>query len=141
MTAPPAKRLAHPSGHPAPRRAVAAGGGPALDLETLALEVCRRYREAYPDEEGRYGEAGAAWCVHDNQHLLNWAAIEARGFGAMEHDVRWLAGVLQARDFPLERLAHDLEIAADVVQSRAPAAPEAMVGALRRSAAVVRELL
>jgi hypothetical protein len=30
--------------------------------------------------------------------------------------VTWLAGVLGARDFPLDRLARDLEIAADVVR-------------------------
>ena len=105
---------APPSGHPPPERAQL-DDGTVLDLRELATEICRRYRAAYPDEDGRYGDAGVAWCVHDNQHLLNWAVIEARGFGAMDADVRWLAGILAARDFPLDRLARTLELAADVI--------------------------
>ena len=130
--------LAPPGGHPPPRSARLPDGA-TLDLEALAAEVCRRYRDRYPDEEGRYGDAGVAWCLHDNQHLINWAVTEVRGFGSMERDVRWLAGVLEARDFPLDRLAHDLDIAADVVAERASEAPPEIADALRRSAALVRE--
>ena len=36
----------------------------------------------------------------------------------MEHHVGWLAGVLVARDFPLEHLAVNLELAAEVVAER-----------------------
>ena len=132
-------RLAPPSGHPPPEQ-TQLDNGAVLDLRELAGEICRRYRAAYPDEQGRYGEAGVAWCVHDNQHLINWAVIEARGLGPMDADVRWLAGVLEARGFPLDRLAHDLEMAADVVADRAPQAAPAVAGALRRSAALVREM-
>jgi hypothetical protein len=133
-----ARPLRAPSGHPPPRRAALPDGG-ELDLEALAAEVCRRYRAAYPDEQGRYGDAGIAWCVHDNQHLLNWAALECSGLGAMERDVRWLAAVLEAREFPLDRLAHDLDLAADVVAAAHPGVPGAVVEALRRSAALVRD--
>ena len=108
------RRLEPPTGHPPPVEA-RLDDGTVLDLRELAMEICRRYRAAYPDEQGRYGDAGVAWCVHDNQHLLNWAVLEARGFGDMRSDVSWLAGVLEARDFPLDRLARDLEICADVV--------------------------
>jgi hypothetical protein len=104
-----------PSGHPPPAEAQL-GGGRTLDLRALAEEICRRYRAEFPDEEQRYGEAGMAWCVHDNQHLLNWAVTEANGFGGFERQVEWLAGVLDARDFPLDRLTRDLVIAAAVVQ-------------------------
>jgi len=131
------RNLAPPSGHPPPRWA-RLPDGTTLDLEALAAEACRRYRAAYPDEAGRYGDAGVAWCVHDNQHLINWAVLEALGFGVMDGDVSWLAGILEARDFPLDRLALDLDLAADVVAERAPDAPAAVAEALRRSAALVR---
>jgi hypothetical protein len=103
-----------PSGAPAPVTAELRDGE-ALDLRALAQEICRRYRDEFPDEEERYGEAGVAWCVHDNQHLLNWAVAESNGYGGFERELGWLAGVLEARDFPLERLARDLDIAAAVL--------------------------
>jgi hypothetical protein len=58
-----------PSGAPPPVTAELRDGE-ALDLRALAEEICRRYRDEFPDEEERYGDAGVAWCVHDNQHLL-----------------------------------------------------------------------
>ena len=87
-----------------------------VDLLPLAREICARYRREFPDEEGRYGEAGDAWCVHDNRHILRWAAIslELGDPGYLARHITWLADVLAARDFPLERLARDLEIAAEV---------------------------
>jgi hypothetical protein len=103
-----------PSGAPAPVTAELPDGE-ALDLRVLAQEICRRYRHEFPDEEERYGDAGIAWCVHDNQHLLNWAVAEANGYGGFERQMTWLAGVLEARSFPLERLARDLDIAAAVL--------------------------
>jgi hypothetical protein len=103
-----------PSGAPAPITAELPDGE-ALDLRVLAQEICRRYRHEFPDEEERYGDAGIAWCVHDNQHLLNWAVAESNGYGGFERQMTWLAGVLEARSFPLERLARDLDIAAAVL--------------------------
>jgi hypothetical protein len=43
---------------------------------------------------------------------------EANGYGGFERQLAWLAGVLEARDFPLERLARDLDIAAAVLDER-----------------------
>jgi hypothetical protein len=43
--------------------------------------------------------------------------MEANGHDGFERQLAWLAGVLEARDFPLERLARNLEIAAAVVRS------------------------
>jgi hypothetical protein len=88
--------------------------GVEIDLVALAQEICRRYREEFPDEEGRYGDAGIAWCLHDNQHILNWAVGARNGLVDMERELAWLARVLAARDFPVDRLARDLEIAAEV---------------------------
>ena len=94
--------------------------GETLDLRALAEEVCRRYRAEFPDEQERYGDAGQAWCVHDNQYLINWAVVEANGYGGFEGQLAWLADVLEARDFPLDRLARNLEIAAAVVDADCP---------------------
>jgi hypothetical protein len=103
-----------PTGYPAPASAQL-HNGPTLELRALAREICARYRAEYPDEEERYGDAGIAWCIHDNQHILNWAVVESNGYGGFERQLAWLAGVLEARDFPLQRLARDLDIAADVL--------------------------
>jgi hypothetical protein len=102
-----------PSGYPPPVNAEL-DGGRMLDLRPLAQEICARYRAEFPDEQQRYGDAGIAWCVHDNQHILNWAVTELNGYGGFERQLAWLAGVLEARDFPLDRLARNLDIAAAV---------------------------
>ncbi len=102
-----------PSGYPPPVSAELLGGE-TLDLRALAQEICARYWAEFPDEQERYGDAGTAWCVHDNQHILNWAVTELNGYGGFERQLAWLAGVLEARDFPLDRLARNLDIAAAV---------------------------
>jgi hypothetical protein len=129
-------RPAPPSGQPPPVRAELADGT-AVDLETLAREVCDRYRAEYPDEEERYGEAGQQWCRHDNQHLVNWAVLHTREYVVLDKQVAWLAKVLEAREFPLDRLAHDLDIAAVVVGERVPRG-DAVAAALTGAAAMVR---
>ena len=132
-------RLEPPSGQPPPTEA-RLGDGEALDLAMLAREICRRYRSEYPDEKERYGDAGNAWCVHDNQHLLNWAAGQVNGYVEFEREVAWLARVLEARDFPLDRLARNLDIGADVVREQVGGAPgEQLGGVLAGGGALVRE--
>ena len=111
-------RLAPPSGSAAPVD-VTAPDGTFVDVRELAKEVCRRYRSEFPDEEQRYGDAGQAWCVHDNQYVLHWALLDAQGTTSLPEQVAWLARVLHARDFPLDRLARDLELCADVVAETA----------------------
>jgi hypothetical protein len=101
-----------PSGAAPPESAELAGV--TIELVPLAEEICRRYRAEFPDERERYGDAGMAWCLHDNQHILNWAVGARNGYVDMEDQLAWLARVLEARDFPLERLARNLEIASDV---------------------------
>jgi len=126
------------SGQPAPPTSRAPDSarlhGEEIDLVAPAREVCRRYRLEFPDEQGRYGEAGVAWCVHDTQHILSWAVMAVEYGLGMERQLEWLAGVLGSRDFPLERLARDLEIAAEVVEDAAVAEQ------LRGGAAFVRDL-
>ncbi|MGA2928899.1 MAG: hypothetical protein ABSG43_23485 [Solirubrobacteraceae bacterium] len=130
-------RPAPPSGAPPPELALTSDGQ-SIDLRPLAGEICRRYRNEFPDEDERYGPAGAQWCLHDNQYLLAWAIQDARdGTVVMSAQALWLARVLSSRQFPVARLVRDLEIASDVVRlSRAlgelaPAAADALAAAAR----------
>jgi hypothetical protein len=129
-------RPAPPSGQPPPVRAEMADGT-VLDLEALASEVCERYRAEYPDEEERYGDAGQQWCRHDNQHLINWAVLDTRAYVSLDEQVAWLAKVLEAREFPLDRLARNLDIGADVVRERV-AGGDPVAAALTRAGEMVR---
>jgi len=114
--------------------------GEVLFLAPLAHEVCRRYLLEFPDDAERYGaEAARAWCVHDTQYLLAWAAMDAAdGGGHLARNLEWLARVLAARDFPLDRLVRDLELAADVVAEAHGDAAAAVAERLRADTAVVR---
>ena len=132
----PRPRPAPPSGQPPPRQ-VALADGTEVDLEAVATEVCARYAAEYPDEHERYGDAGRDWCMHDNQHLVNWAVLDTREYVSLEDQVSWLAKVLEARDFPLDRLARDLDIAAAVVGERVPGGGP-VAAALTRAGAMVR---
>jgi hypothetical protein len=110
------RELSPPSGGAAPPAVAELPGGEVVDLAPLARAISTRLRAEYPDEEERYGTAGFEWCVHDNQWLLGWAAEDvAIGQGYFARNVRWLANILGKRDYPLERLVRNLEIAADVV--------------------------
>ena len=128
------RRLEPPSGQPPPTEA-RLRDGPPLDLLALAREVCRRYRDEFPDEHERYGDAGNAWCVHDNQHLLNWASLSDAVF---ERQLDWLAELLEARAYPLARLARDLEIAGEVVDERWGEAAAPVSARLRAGARLFR---
>jgi hypothetical protein len=132
------RRLDPPSGQAPPAEARLADG-PALDLATLAREICRRYGTEYPDESELYGDAGNAWCVHDNQHILNWAAGSVNGYVDLERELGWLARVLESREFPLDRLARDLDIAADVVREQVGGSRgDELAGALTGGGAFLR---
>ncbi|HET9739245.1 MAG TPA: hypothetical protein VFP78_14110 [Solirubrobacteraceae bacterium] len=129
MTAPP-------SGWPPPTEARLAGR--RVELAPLAAEVADRYFARHPEDLARYGaDVARAWEMHDTQHLVNWAIGDVEGFIALDERVTWLADVLAARAFPLDHLAGNLEIAADVVEARvqggAPVAER-----LRAAAALVR---
>jgi hypothetical protein len=130
-----ARRLEPPQGGDEPPRVSSPlAGGESLDLVALATAICERYRQEYPDEQERYADAGIAWCVHDNQHLLNWATESVNGELDINQEVAWLATVLEARDFPVDRLARDLDIGADIVLDRV-AGPGAIALAVTLTAA------
>lgn len=113
-----ARPLRPPSGGDAAPVSAVLAGGTSLDLVVLAAEVCRRYREEFADEAQRYGEAGNAWCLHDNQHLFNWAVEAVNDESDMNNDVAWLASVLESRGFPVPRLARNLDLAGDVAEEQ-----------------------
>ena len=129
-------RTAPPSGWPPP--AEARLGATAIALAPLAAATADRYFERYPEDLERYGDAGRAWEQHDTQHLLHWAIGDVEGFVDMQHHVSWLAGVLDARGFPLEHLAGNLELAADVVEERLDQA-KPVAERLRAAAVSVRQ--
>jgi hypothetical protein len=117
-------RVAPPGGQAPP---AATSGG--VSLEPLAQRVAERYFAEFPDDLERYGAAARAWEVHDTQWALSWAASPAVD---LERQTAWLARVLAARDFPLERLARNLELAADVCAEVLPDAAPRLRGAAER---------
>jgi hypothetical protein len=131
------RELTPPSGGTAPPAAAELPGGEVVDLAPLARAISAKLRAEYPDEEERYGTAGFDWCVHDNQWLLGWAAEDvAIGQGYFARNVSWLANVLDKRDYPLERLVRNLEIAADVV-GRETEGRRAMASRLRAGVSAI----
>ncbi len=113
-----------PGGAAPPVEVMAPGGG-SVDVRVLAEEVARRYFAEVPEDRDRYGDLAVAWCVHDNQHILQWALLDAQRLTSLHDQVRWLAGILRARGFPVAHLRRDLELCADVVEASGRAwAPE-----------------
>jgi hypothetical protein len=137
---PPPRRVEPPSGTAPPSAAPSpVAGQPDLDLVALAAAVCERYYAEYTDEDAVYGEVGRLWCQHDNQHLLNWAALDAAGAVTLDEQVAWLARVLEARQFPILRLARSLGLGGEVVREQLGAGGEPMAAALDGAAAMIRE--
>lgn len=90
--------------------------GTEIDLGPLARRLCEQYYEVYPDDLQRYGPAGQAWCDHDSRYLLAWALEDARAstLDCVEQ-VQWLARVLAARSFAIERLARHVQLTAAIL--------------------------
>lgn len=108
---------------PPPQRATSPRGQ-EVDLGEIARKTCAAYDDEFPDERERYGPAGMEWCRHDVQHLLNWAVLSLTHDLDYEREVSWLAGVLEAREFPLPRLARCLELLAIVTRDSVRTEPE-----------------
>jgi hypothetical protein len=111
--------------------------GRDIDLVAIARAACLSYDAEFPDERERYGPAGAEWCRHDCQHLLNWAVLSVTVDLDFDAQLAWLARVLAARDFPLDRLARGLELLAREVRATLPDEPE-VAARLDAGAAYVR---
>lgn len=57
--------------------------------------------------------------MHDNQHILNWAALDLGAYADLDAQLAWLGRLLHARDFPMDRFVRNLEIAAEVTGGHA----------------------
>ena len=112
--------------------------GSPLELVPLAQEIARRHRLEFPDEAERYGDRGLQWCVYDNQWLLSWAVMAAGGWSDFGNQLMWLAGVLESRGYPVQRLARDLEIAAEVTSDALLPGPDPVREVLLSGAEAVR---
>jgi hypothetical protein len=127
---------APPSG--AAPAAAATLGGRRIELAPLAEATADRYFEEFPEDLARYGEAARAWEVHDTQHCLCWAVLDVERLADLDREISWLVTVLRARGFPLEHLARNLELAAEVVRERLAEAGDPVAARLRRAAGLVR---
>jgi len=129
-------RTEPPSGWPPPADATLAGK--TVDLGPLAEAIGDRYFETHPEDLERYGaDVARAWELHDTRYLLSWAIGDVEGYVELDRQVSWLARILEARDFPLDHLAGNLELAADVVAEQLPGG-EPVALRLRGAAELVR---
>ena len=122
-----------PSGSPPPTAVTL--GERKIELAPLLEAIADRYFAEFPGDLERYGTAARDWELHDTAHCLNWAALDVRGFASLDHNIHWLASILRARDFPLEQLARNLEIAAEVCEKQLS---EEVAARLRNAATHVR---
>jgi hypothetical protein len=108
-----------PSGWPPPVCSCAPDGR-EIDVVRVARRACLAFVAEFPEYATRYGSAAVPWCLHDNQHILNWAALSLQGSVEFEHELAWLARVLEAREFPLAWLARGVEILAGAFREEYP---------------------
>jgi hypothetical protein len=122
-----------PGGSPPPTAVTL--GERQVELAPLLETIADRYFAEFPGDVERYGELAREWELHDTAHCINWAALDVRGFASLDRNISWLANILRARDFPLEQLARNLELAADVC---ADELDQAVAARLRNAAPMVR---
>lgn len=87
-----------------------------LELRPLACEITDRHLRHHPEDVERYGDVARDWCIHDNQHIMNWAVLDLDGALSFEEQLGWLANVLGSRGYPLANLADNLQTAAEVTR-------------------------
>lgn len=128
------RRPALPGGTPPPTTA-RLPDGTVLELRPLAERISQAHLRRHPEDLERYGaETALAWCTHDHQHLVSWAAEDL----ALDAQVLWLASVLDARGYPVANLADSLATAAEVIEREiATDAGREVAAKLRAAAAKV----
>jgi hypothetical protein len=110
-------RPAPPSGVNPPQTFQLANGT-QIDLAPLARKLCEHYYALYPDDHERYGPEGQAWCDHDSRYLLAWGLEDARAHTVdCVAQVQWLARVLTARSFLIQRLVRHVELTAEILRT------------------------
>jgi hypothetical protein len=134
--APPVHRVDPPSGSPPPASARLAGRTVALG--PLAEAIADRYFAEFPEDLERYGAAARPWELHDTAYCLQWALLDVEGLADLQREIAWLRDILHARGFPLEHLARNLELAADVVAEELGADGAQAAARLREAAQTAR---
>jgi hypothetical protein len=64
--------------------------------------------------------------------------LDVDGLVSLAREIEWLTTVLRSREFPLEHLARNLELAADVVEERLTESGAAIASRLRAAALQIR---
>ena len=115
--------------------------GVLLELRPLACEITDRHLRRHPEDVERYGDVAREWGIHDNQHLVNWAVLDARGVLSFPEQLRWLANVLGSRGYPLANLADNLKTGAQVIRDQVTSDHMTqLAGTLEAGAELVGEL-
>jgi hypothetical protein len=122
-----------PGGSPAPNTVLL--GDRRIELAPLLEEIADRYFAEFPSDLERYGDLARDWELHDTAHCINWAALDIKGFASLERNITWLASILRSREFPVEQLARNLELSADVC---AQSLSVQVAARLRNAATLVR---
>lgn|GEM_PF-356156 len=96
-------------------------------LLPVAERICERFYRAFPDTDAQYGARGRSFCAHDNAYLAGWLleGVERRNPESFRRNVHWLAGVLTARGFPLDRFIRNVRMVVEVLIEEALAPAEA----------------
>jgi hypothetical protein len=115
--------------------------GVVLELEPLAEEITDRHLRRHPEDVERYGDLARAWGVHDAQHVLSWAVLDADGALSFQEQIAWLANVLSSRGYPLANLVDNLDTAAQATRELVDSGHAArLAGTLEAGATLVRGL-
>jgi hypothetical protein len=64
--------------------------------------------------------------------------LDVEGSASLEREIAWLANILRSREFPLEHLVRNLELAAGVVDEQLAEPGAAVAERLRAAATTVR---
>jgi hypothetical protein len=135
----PEKRLRRPSGDVAPGE-IRVAGGELVRTEPLAGEITARFFALHPEQLERYGAAARDWCLHDSRWIVAWTLMDTELRAAsLVREVDWLAGVLDARGYPLDGLADCLRIAGEVLSAQDATWSERAAGRLLTAARRVGE--
>lgn len=88
----------------------------------VAEAVCTRFYAEFPEQDGRYGERGRAYCAHDNAYLVAWLvdALGAAGRESFAANVAWLHALLEARGFPMDAFRRNLVLVGEAVAALRP---------------------
>lgn len=106
--------------------------GTPVALLPLAEQVAAVHLGRHPEDVARYGpDLARQWCIHDFQHVLAWAVEDQD----LEGQLAWLAGLLDARGYPVANLIDCTVRAAEVVEAAMPAPAGAEVAERLRAAA------